>query len=325
MAEKERRRPPRAVRAILPLLVLGTIVFLVYRYATRREDYTGGDITTTGTIEAVHVQLAFKVAGRLAEVPVTEGLKLESGALVGRLESQDFQVQAHTAAAALEQARAAEAQASAALALARAGRSKAASDLERTRSLMRDAATTPQAMDAAKSAAEASDAQVQAAEAQGQAAQAQEHQAESALEQASLQLSYAELRAPEGGVVAEKIHRPGEMVMVGAPIVTLAQEDTVKVHAAVDETRVGAVRPGDRVQVKVYSFDRQTFPGTVSDIQPSGDFATRKDWGAQRRDIRTFTVTADIPNPLHLLKDGMTAEVVIQVSPEVRKLVGKDR
>ena len=109
------------------------------------------------------------------------------------------------------------------------------------------------------------------------------------------------------------------MVMAGTPVVTLAQLDTVKVHAAVDETRVGAVRAGDKVSVRVYTFDRKRFDGEVIDIQPAGDFATRKDWGAQRRDIRTFTVTARVPNREHLLKDGMTAEVTILIDPQVKR------
>jgi multidrug resistance efflux pump len=120
-----------------------------------------------------------------------------------------------------------------------------------------------------------------------------------------------------------EIHRPGEMVLAGTPVLTLSEMDTVKVHAAVDETRVGAVRPGDRVRVRVYSFDRTLFDGVVTDIQPAGDFATRKDWGAQRRDIRTFTVTARAPNPDHLLKDGMTAEVTILVSPSVKEMAAE--
>ena len=158
------------------------------------------------------------------------------------------------------------------------------------------------------------------ARAQIAGARAQVSAARSALAAADLQLSYAVLRSPQAGQVTEVLHRPGELVPVGTPVLTLAELDTVKVRAAVDETRVGAVRTGDPVDVKVYTFDRRLFPGVVTDISPAGEFATRKDWGAQRRDIRTFTVTARVPNPDGLLKDGMTAEVRIAVSPEVRRI-----
>jgi len=311
MAESKRPGVPVAVRVILLLFVLATATYFVWRHATRSEGYIGGDIATTGTIDAIHVQLGYKVGGRLASVPVTEGDDVRPGQLVGRMETDDLDVQVQAARAALEGARAA-------LAQARAGLDKAARDLERQRELLSSDATTQQQMDAANATADMATAQVRAGE-------AQVRQAESALAQAELQRSYAELRAPSAGQVSEVIHRPGEMVMIGTPVLTLAQLDTVKVRAAVDETRVGAVRTGDRVRVKVYSFDRKEFLGEVTDIQPAGDFATRKDWGAERRDIRTFTVIARVPNPEHLLKDGMTAEVTIAVSPDVKRMGGKLR
>jgi multidrug resistance efflux pump len=194
---------------------------------------------------------------------------------------------------------------------ARANRDRAARDLERQLELLQSDATTAQQVDDARATDRVTEAQVRAAT-------AQVHQAEGALRQAELQRSYAELAAADAGQVSEKIHQSGEMVMVGTPIVALAQVDTVKVRAAVDETRVGAIRPGDAVRVRVYTFDRRW----VTDIQPAGDFATRKDWGAQRRDIRTFTVTARIPNPEHLLKDGMTAEVTIHVRQSGKPVAG---
>jgi RND family efflux transporter MFP subunit len=304
---KPKPRPNRAGAIIRPLVLLflvGGIAFLIWRNTHRSEGYTGGDVITTGTIDAVHVQLSFKVAGRLADVPVLEGQVVQPGQLVARLETADLDVALSTARATLEAARAARAQAT-------ANHDQTARDLARQVELVKSGATAQQQLDMARAAAEVAVAQVAAAE-------AQIHQAESALQQASLQRSYAELKAEEAGVVSEKVHQPGEMVMVGTPVVTLAQVDTVKVHAAVDETRVGAVRPGDRVRVRVYTFDKRWFDGEVTDIQPAGEFATRKDWGAQRRDIRTFTVTARVPNPDHLLKDGMTAEVTILVSPAVK-------
>lgn len=301
MAGTKPKGPIALIRPIVLAVVLGIVAFFIWRSATRSEGYGGGDIVTTGTVEGVSVQLSFKVQGRLASVDVTEGANVAQGQLVARLEPQDFDVAVRTARATLESARAG-------LAETRANGDRATRDLERQLTLMKSDATTQQQVDDARAAVHVNDAQLAARV-------AQIRQAESALSQAELERSYAELRAPIGAQVSEKIHEPGEMVGAGAPVVTLAEVDTVKVHAAVDETRVGAVRPGDSVRVRVYTFDHRWFEGRVSDIQPSGDFATRKDWGAQRRDIRTFTVTARVPNADHLLKDGMTAEVTIRARP----------
>ena len=304
MAEVKPKGAAARIRAVVMVVVLAVVAFFIWRQATRVEGYTGGDVVTTGTVQAVHVDLGFKVPGRIADVRVTEGDDVSPGQLVGTLETQDLDVQVTSARAALALARATASQ-------ARANHVKAVRDLARQRELMSNDATTQQQLDATDSAEQVSRAQLEAAA-------AQVSQAESALTQALLQRSYAELRAAESGQVSEKVHRPGEVVAIGAPIVTLSQLDTVKVLAPVDETRVGAIRPGDKVRVRVYTFDRRQFDGEVTDIQPAGDFATRKDWGAQRRDIRTFTVTARVPNPERLLKDGMTAEVTIVVPPSVR-------
>lgn len=51
-------------------------------------------LRASGTIEAVEVHLSFKVSGRLIERPVDEGSRVEPGALIGRLESQDLEAEA---------------------------------------------------------------------------------------------------------------------------------------------------------------------------------------------------------------------------------------
>ncbi len=311
MAESKPKGPAAFIRPVLLVMVLGVVAFFVWRNATRTEGYTGGDVTSTGTVEAVQVQLGFKVAGRLAEVSVAEGSMVRPGQLVARLETQDLDVAVSAARATVEAARAS-------LAEARANLIRAKRDFQRQLELMKSDATTTQQVDDARAAAGVAEAQVAAR-------LAQVRQADNARAQAELQRSYAELRASTSGQVAERVHEPGEMILVGTPVVTLAELDTVKVRAPVDETRVGAIRAGDAVRVRVYTFDRRWFDGQVTDIQPAGEFATRKDWGAQRRDIRTFTVTARLPNPDHLLKDGMTAEVTIHPRPTGEPLVGGRR
>jgi len=301
--------PARFIRPAVLLLLLAAAIVAIWSYRHRKEGYHGGNITTTGTLEAVQVSLGFKVAGKVAAVPVSEGDRVRPGQIVALLESQDLDVAVSSAKAAVESARAAVGE-------ARANREKAARDLARVRDLLSQGAATRQQLDAADAAFQVGAAQVAAGE-------AQRHQAESALAQAVLERSYATLTAPEAGQITEKIHHPGEMVTMGTAVVTVANLDTLKVHAPVDETQVGAVRPGDAVLVKVYTFDNRTFQGVVTDVSPSGDFATRKDWGAQRRDIRTFDVTARVPNPDGLLKDGMTAGVTIVTSLAARRVAGR--
>src|SRR5262245_15183756 len=167
----------KLIRPLVLLLVVGGISFAYWSYKHRNEGYRGGDIVTTGTVEAVSTDLGFKVAGRIADVPVSEGDRVTPGKLVARLETQDLDVAQQAAETAVLNARAG-------LMSAQATRGKNVRDLARQRSLIASDATTQQQVDAAKAAAEVSAAQVVSA-------QAQLKQAQTSLEQARLQRSYA--------------------------------------------------------------------------------------------------------------------------------------
>jgi multidrug efflux pump subunit AcrA (membrane-fusion protein) len=142
MAEPKRAKPQAAVRASILFVVLGAVAFISWRYAHRSEGYTGGDVTATGTVEAVHLQLAFKVPGQIADMPVNEGDYVRAGQIVAGLEPRDFDVQINSARAALETARASVVQAA-------ATREKNARDLERKQLLTNQGYGTPQQLDAA--------------------------------------------------------------------------------------------------------------------------------------------------------------------------------
>src|SRR5438094_74336 len=146
MAESRKGGVARVVRPIILLLVVGGIGWYAWRRAHRQEGYTGGDIVTTGTVEAVHVRLGFKVSGRISEMPVTEGAQVRPGQTVARLDVQDLETQVVAARAALQTAHAN-------LGQAQASRLRASRDWARQRELMRSEATTQQQLDAARATA----------------------------------------------------------------------------------------------------------------------------------------------------------------------------
>src|SRR5262245_66295674 len=111
MAEKKNGSRLRFLRPLILLVVVGGGGFGLWKYQHRSEGYRGGDVVTTGTVEAVHVRLGFKVGGRLEDVPVSEGNDVQAGQIVGRLESQDFEVEVRAAGASLASAQAGLAQA----------------------------------------------------------------------------------------------------------------------------------------------------------------------------------------------------------------------
>jgi HlyD family secretion protein len=81
----------RPTRIALVLIVVSAALALAvggWRWFQRP---AGAVLTASGTIEAVELRLGFRTSGRVIERPVDEGMRVEAGALVGRLENQDLQ------------------------------------------------------------------------------------------------------------------------------------------------------------------------------------------------------------------------------------------
>jgi multidrug resistance efflux pump len=72
----------------------------------------------------------------------------------------------------------------------------------------------------------------------------------------------ATVRVPVDGVVVARQANPGDTVAAGQPLVTLVEPTRLWVQANVEETKVGRVRVGQPVEVKVDSLGG-TLPGRV--------------------------------------------------------------
>jgi HlyD family secretion protein len=126
---------------------------------------------------------------------------------------------------------------------------------------------------------------------------------------AATRLNYAELRAPVSGIVQVVAARRGELVGPGTPVVVIVDPDHLWVRVAVPETDAGTVAVGDSLDVSLPS--GQSLRGRVISKGTEGEFATQRDVGAARRDIRAVALRVAIPNPRRALVPGMTVQVIL--------------
>jgi HlyD family secretion protein len=91
------------------------------------------------------------------------------------------------------------------------------------------------------------------------------------LVQAQWNFSQKQQTAPQAGLVFDTLYREGEWVDAGHPVVVLLPPQDVEVRAFVSETQVGAIHPGDKVQVIVDGVT-EPFPGKVAFIFPRAEF-----------------------------------------------------
>ncbi|MCS7316488.1 MAG: efflux RND transporter periplasmic adaptor subunit, partial [Bryobacteraceae bacterium] len=85
------------------------------------------------------------------------------------------------------------------------------------------------------------------------------------------------------GLVVEKNVEPGNLAAPGAPLLVVEQEGAYRFEAAVEESRLGTVRAGQSVRVKLDALGRELV-GRVAEIVPAVDAAAR-----------SFTVKIDLP------------------------------
>jgi HlyD family secretion protein len=153
--------------------------------------------------------------------------------------------------------------------------------------------------------ANAAKSTVAATEADLKNAMAQENQAE-------VRLGYTKIYAPVSGTVSVRAARQGEVVNIGAPIVTIVDLSDTWTRAAIPETYADHIGYGDTLRVRLPGGTITS--GKVFFKGVEGDFATQRDVSRRKRDIKTIVLKVRLDNPKGAFVPGMTAEVL--VSPE---------
>ncbi|GAB6179409.1 efflux RND transporter periplasmic adaptor subunit [Desulfotomaculum defluvii] len=304
-------------------------------------------LTATGTLEATSVMASFKVPGRIDTLFVEEGSQVKKGDVLAALETSELEAKLSQAQGAQAAAQAASRQAEEAIPLtsqqvettisqcqakveqAKVKLRSAKQTYDRLVELHKASAITDSQFDdatnnydaakqtlaeaeAALAQAEAARLKVEVSQAQYDAALGQANQAQGAVQEAKTYLANSKLKSPLSGFITQKYLEQGEMLNAGTPVFEITDLANSYVSVFISEKKIGRVRLGQEVEVKVAAFPAKTFQGKVVFINNAADFAVQRAVNEQyQHDIRSFEVKIAVPNPDFLLKVGMTATVKI--------------
>lgn len=132
------------------------------------------------------------------------------------------------------------------------------------------------------------------------------------LKEAEVRLSYTKIYSPVTGTVLVRAAREGEVVNAGQAIVTVVDFSDTWAFASIPETDADHIGIGDTLRVRLPG--GTVVPGKVFYKAAEADFATQRDVGRRKRDIRTIALKVRLDNPKGIYVPGMTAEVL--VSPD---------
>ena len=286
-----------------------------------------------GTVECTTYKASSKVPGRIDEMKVEEGQRVEKGELLYMISTPELDAKLEqaeavkSAAAALDAAAVAGAriqQIEAALNMwekAQAGLELARKTYERVRNLYDDGVVPAQKLDEAEANYKAMEATALAAKAQydmavdgarkedKEAAAARVRQAEGAVSEVQSYLVDASVYSPVTGEVSTIIAEEGELVGSGYPVVAILDMSDMWVTFNIKEDLMPDIHIGTRMKGYIPALDRSV-EFEVTYIAPQADFAT---WAATRTqggfDIRTFAVKARPTAPVENLRPGMSVLV----------------
>ncbi|HEY2119037.1 MAG TPA: efflux RND transporter periplasmic adaptor subunit [Candidatus Acidoferrum sp.] len=115
--------------------------------------------------------------------------------------------------------------------------------------------------------------------------------------------------APSAATVEVLDVRPGDLIAPNTPIATLLERDQIYVRIYVAETEIGHVQVGQKAEVKVDSFPKETFSGVVEQINQQAEFLPRNVQTKEERVHQMFGVKVRIDDATHRVLAGMAADV----------------
>lgn len=147
--------------------------------------------------------------------------------------------------------------------------------------------------------------------------QSQIIQAQMALETAKANLGYTRILAPVDGQVLGIVTKEGQTVVSSqtAPtILVLANVDTMTVQTRISETDILKVRPGQPLWFYVVADPKRRYQSVMGILQDAPNEALQDDntrAQSQQSSAVYYNGVFSVPNPEHLLRTSMTAQVFI--------------
>src|SRR5262245_12496003 len=127
---------------------------------------------------------------------------------------------------------------------------------------------------------------------------------------ASVQLIRAQLdetviRSPADALVETLDLEPGDLLVAGKPVVTLLRTGSLWVRAYLSEAKLGLVRPGLKVRVRIDAVPDKNFSGVVRRIHRQGEPPPREERADKERVLQVYQTEVAIDDPDHVLRPGM--------------------
>ncbi len=341
------------IKKFAPLVIIAALAaasFYAWQ-AMSSNDHPEGFASGNGRIEAIEIDVATKLAGRIDDILVNEGDFVQAGQPLAKMQVQVLDAQRDEARAQHQQAlnsvvaaqaqvalRESDKRATQALVAQRESELDAAQRrLARSETLSAEGASSIQELDddrarvrSAQAAVEAAKAQVTAAQAAIDAAKAQVigtnstvAAAQATIARIEADITDSQLIAPRDGRVQYRVAQPGEVLAGGGKVLNLVDLSDVYMTFFLPEAAAGKLAMGAEARIILDAAPQYVIPATISFVASTAQFTPKTVETESERQKLMFRVKAQIDRELlqkHLkqVKTGLPGVAWVKVDNQAQ-------
>jgi HlyD family secretion protein len=281
-----------------------------------------GIVSGNGRIEARQIDVAALYAGRVLEVPVTEGELVREGATLAEMDTADLEAQFDRAEAEAALAREALSEAEAIIVQRESELRLAGHELERVESLAAQGHVPQATLEARQTARDVAMAALAAAKANAATGERRIAATEAEVRRIRRQIADATLTAPAPARVLYRLAAPGEVVAGGQPILTLLDLRDVYMEIFLPAREAGRLAIGAEGRIVLDVIPEYAIPAAVSFVSPEAQFTPRQVETLEERENLVFRVRVRISPDLvqtriDHVKTGLRGVAYVRLSPSI--------
>ncbi len=302
---------------IAGLLVAGGVAYAMFN-ANNDDEIPAWLGHGNGRIEAVQVDIATKIPGRILEVAVAEGDLVKPGDVVAKIDSAQLRAQLLRAQAEVASAESQAAAAKAAIAQAKAQLLLSEQELERAKALVERGHTSVETYDTRVSNRDVAKANLAAAEATLVARQRSVEAVQAGVSEIQTQIDDCILTSPTTGRVLYRLAEAGEVLGSGGKVATLLNLSDVYMEIFLPADQAARVAIGAEARIKLDILD-VAIPATVSFVSPQSQFTPKQVETEEERAKLMFRIKVRVPRDLVLahiekVKTGVRGSAYVRLS-----------
>jgi len=281
------------------------------------EPVPAGFARGTGRLEAEEIHVAAERPGRLVEVAVEEGDRVETDQVLARMDADTLEAELARARARRDEARERRQAAAAVVAQRRSECDLARKEHERAVALHRRDVASQQRVDEARTRLETAESACEAARARLRDARAAIEAAEAGLQRVRADLDDLVLRAPRPGRVQYRLAEPGEVLPAGGRVLTLLDLADVTMTVFLPMEQAGRSEVGAEARVVLDAHPDTPLPARVEFVAEEAQFTPKEVETESVRQKLSFRVRVRLRNARGLpVNPGAPGVAWIRLDPD---------